>query len=93
VFIQARHKLFAWFVKCERIFGFETFQISVPTLPPGVVINDPKNLEFILKHEKNEGNFAKGEFFHKRSFDLFGLFLGTRVLIHADCGRQRHYQR
>lgn len=69
LFLQARHKLFSWFVKCERQFGFETFQISVPTLPPGVVINDPKNLEFVFK---NEGVFTKGEFFKTRSFDLFG---------------------
>lgn len=69
LFLQARHKLFSWFVKCERQFGFETFQISVPSLPPGVVINDPKNLEYVLK---NEGIFAKGDFFKRRSWDLFG---------------------
>jgi hypothetical protein len=56
-------------VKCERQFGFETFQISVPSLPPGVVINDPKNLEYVFK---NEGIFAKGDFFKRRSRDLFG---------------------
>jgi hypothetical protein len=56
-------------VKCEKIFGFETFQISIPTLPGGVVVNDPQNLEYILKHE---GVFAKGDFFKRRSFDLFG---------------------
>ncbi|KAF7890769.1 uncharacterized protein EAF01_010578 [Botrytis porri] len=69
LFLQARHKLFSWFVKCEREFGWETFEISVPSLPPGVVINDPKNLEFVLK---NEGIFAKGDFFKSRSWDLFG---------------------
>ncbi|KAF5870518.1 putative cytochrome p450 protein [Botrytis fragariae] len=69
LFLQARHKLFSWFVKCERKFGWETFEISVPSLPPGVVINDPKNLEFVLK---NEGIFAKGDFFKSRSWDLFG---------------------
>ncbi|PBP21902.1 Cytochrome P450 [Diplocarpon rosae] len=69
LFLQARHRLFSWFVKCERQYGFETFQISVPSLPPGVVINDPKNLEYVFK---NEGIFAKGEFFKKRSWDLFG---------------------
>lgn len=68
-FLQDRHKLFSWFAKCERIFGFETFQISVPTLPPGVVINDPKNVEFVFK---NEAIFGKGEFFKSRSWDLFG---------------------
>ncbi|KAM3065233.1 hypothetical protein ACMFMG_010427 [Clarireedia jacksonii] len=69
VFLQPRHKLFSWFVKCERQFGLETFQISVPSLPPGVVINDPKNLEYVLK---NEGIFAKGDFVKSRSWDLFG---------------------
>ncbi|CAD6449139.1 1b23d952-729a-4d31-8d07-99842815fac4 [Sclerotinia trifoliorum] len=69
LFLQARHRLFSWFVKCERKFGFETFEISVPSLPPGVVINDPKNLEYVLK---NEGIFAKGDFFKRRSWDLFG---------------------
>jgi hypothetical protein len=69
IFLKARHKLFSWFVKCERQFGFETFQISVPSLPLGVVINDPKKLEFVFK---NEGIFAKGDFFKRRSWDLFG---------------------
>jgi hypothetical protein len=69
LFLQNRHKLFSWFVKCEQLFGFETFQISVPSLPPGVVINDPKNLEFVFK---NEGIFTKGDFFKRRSWDLFG---------------------
>ncbi|KAL7622172.1 hypothetical protein AAE478_007675 [Parahypoxylon ruwenzoriense] len=69
LFLQARQKLFSWFVKCERQFGRETFQISVPTLPPGVVINDPKNLEYIFK---NEGVFSKGDFFKRLSWDLFG---------------------
>ncbi|KAE8453222.1 hypothetical protein EG329_011289 [Mollisiaceae sp. DMI_Dod_QoI] len=69
LFLQDRHKLFSWFVKCEQRFGFETFQISVPSLPPGVVINDPKNLEYVFK---NEGIFTKGDFFKRRSWDLFG---------------------
>jgi hypothetical protein len=77
LFLQARHKLFSWFVKCERQFGFETFQISIPTLPGGVVVNDPQNLEYILKHE---GVFAKGDFFKRRSFDLFGKSRFTRIL-------------
>ncbi|KAI1338424.1 cytochrome P450 [Xylariaceae sp. FL0016] len=68
-FLQPRQKLFSWFVQCERQFGYETFQITVPTLHPGVVINDPKNLEYIFK---NEGIFAKGEFVKGRSWDLFG---------------------
>lgn len=69
LFLQARHKLFSWFVKCERIFGRETFQINVPTLPAGVVINDPVNLEYVMK---NEGIFGKGDFVKSRSWDLFG---------------------
>ncbi|XXG95626.1 hypothetical protein Hte_001894 [Hypoxylon texense] len=69
LFLQARQKLFSWFVKCEQQFGHETFQISVPTLPPGVVINDPRNLEYVFK---NEGIFSKGDFFKRLSRDLFG---------------------
>ena len=78
LFLQSRHKLFSWFVKCERQFGFETFQIYVPSLPPGLVISDPKNLEYVLR---NEGTFAKGNFFKKRSWDLFGKWT---VWPHAD---------
>ncbi|KAI0425971.1 cytochrome P450 [Xylaria sp. FL1042] len=69
LFLQDRQKLFSWFVKCERQFGFETFQITVPTLHPGVVINSPDNLDYVFK---NEGLFAKGNFVKQRSFDLFG---------------------
>lgn len=69
VFIQDRQKLFSWFVKCERQFGLETFQITVPTLHPGVVINDPSNLDYVFK---NEGIFSKGDFVKQRSWDLFG---------------------
>ncbi|KAK7975594.1 SKT5 [Apiospora arundinis] len=76
LFLQARQKLFSWFVKCERQFGHETFQISVPSLPPGVVINDPKNLEYVFKHE---GIFGKGDFFKQRSWALFG-----RGIINVD---------
>ena len=68
-FLQPRQVLFDWFVKCQQQFGLETFEISVPTLPPGVVINDPKNLEFVLR---NEQTITKGEFFKRRSWDLFG---------------------
>ncbi|KAI0518127.1 cytochrome P450 [Xylaria bambusicola] len=69
VFLQDRKKLFSWFVDCERQFGLETFQITVPTLHPGVVINDPSNLDYVFK---NEGIFAKGDFVKQRSWDLFG---------------------
>jgi cytochrome P450 len=74
-FLAPRRVLFDWFVDCQRHFGLETFQIAVPTLPPGVVINDPKNLEFVLK---NEASITKGDFFKRRSWDLFGLL--ERVL-------------
>ncbi|ROW03423.1 hypothetical protein VSDG_01389 [Cytospora chrysosperma] len=69
LFLQARQKLFTWFAKCERIFGYETFELYVPTLPPGVVINDPVNLDFVFK---NEGAFSKGDFVKKPLWDLFG---------------------
>ncbi len=67
-------------MKCERQFGFETFEISVPSLPPGVVINDPRNLEYVLK---NEGIFAKGVFFKKRSWDLFGACSMILITFHS----------
>lgn len=69
LFLQDRQKLFAWFSKCERQFGLETFQIMVPTLHPGVVVNDPNNLDYIFK---NEGMFSKGDFVKQRTWDLFG---------------------
>ncbi|KAI0396628.1 cytochrome P450 [Xylariaceae sp. FL0594] len=69
VFLQDRQKLFSWFVECERLFGRETFQIAVPTLHPGIVINDPKVLDYVFK---NEGMFSKGDFVKQRSWDLFG---------------------
>ncbi|KFY05518.1 hypothetical protein V492_08479 [Pseudogymnoascus sp. VKM F-4246] len=75
-FLQDRQDLLTWFANCERSFGFESFQISVPTLPPGVVINDPKNLDFVFR---NEATFGKGEFFKSRATDLFG-----HGLINAD---------
>lgn len=68
-FLQDRNKLFAWFVQCERLFGRETFELYVPSLPPGIVINDPQNLDFVFK---NERIFAKGAFMKKPLWDLFG---------------------
>lgn len=41
----------------------------MPTLPPGVIISDPQNLDFVFK---NEGLFNKGRFVKERSWDLFG---------------------
>ncbi|TQS35918.1 hypothetical protein Golomagni_03646 [Golovinomyces magnicellulatus] len=69
VFLRSRHKLLSWFVKCERRFGFETFLLSIPSLPSCVVVNNPKNVEWILK---NEVLFSKGSFFKQRMWDLFG---------------------
>ncbi|KLU92803.1 hypothetical protein MAPG_11766 [Magnaporthiopsis poae ATCC 64411] len=69
VFLQPRQTLFSWFSQREREFGYETYQISVPSLPPGVVINDPANLDYVFK---NEALFQKGDFVRRRSWDLFG---------------------
>ncbi|KAL6716916.1 hypothetical protein ACLMJK_004828 [Lecanora helva] len=68
-FLQPRHKLLDWFVEAERQVGSSTYEISVPSLPPGIVINDPANVEHVLK---NNDVFVKGEFFRLRSWDLFG---------------------
>lgn len=78
-FLQPRHRLLDWFSQCERKTGFATFEISVPTLPPAIVINDPRNVEHVLK---NHELFVKGRFFRSRSWDLFGrLFWGKGVLV------------
>ncbi|KAF5000754.1 hypothetical protein FGRMN_1522 [Fusarium graminum] len=69
IFLQPRQRLFSWFHRCERLYGYETLHITVPSLPPGVIINDPQNLDFVFR---NEGVFEKGDFFKKRSWDLFG---------------------
>lgn len=68
-FVEPRHVLFDWFVRCQRRHGLETVQISIPTLASGVIISDPVNLEFVLK---NEHLISKGDFVKKRSRDLFG---------------------
>ncbi|KAI4128051.1 MAG: hypothetical protein LQ347_004345 [Umbilicaria vellea] len=68
-FLQPRHKLLDWFTECQDKVGFETFEISVPSLPPAIVINDPQNVEHVLK---NNDLFIKGAFFRQRSWDLFG---------------------
>lgn len=69
MFLRPRHKLFTWFSQCERLHGLETLHISVPSLPPGVIITDPQNLEYVFKHDTI---FEKGAFFKDRSWDLFG---------------------
>ncbi|KAK4643268.1 hypothetical protein QC761_0066060 [Podospora bellae-mahoneyi] len=68
-FLQPRWNLLSWFDKCQRQFGYETLALTVPTLPPGVLIHDPKNLDYVFKHE---GLFTKGNFVKTRSWDLFG---------------------
>ncbi|CAO1603328.1 hypothetical protein XANCAGTX0491_006916 [Xanthoria calcicola] len=68
-FLQPRHKLLDWFVGANHQTDFSTFEISVPSLPPAVVISDPKNVEHVLK---NNDIFIKGSFFRSRSWDLFG---------------------
>ncbi|KAL1840897.1 hypothetical protein VTJ49DRAFT_7639 [Mycothermus thermophilus] len=69
-FLQSRWKLLAWFDDCQRRFGYETVSLSVPTLPPGVLIQSPENLDYVFK---NEGVlFGKGDFVKGRSWDLFG---------------------
>lgn len=69
LFLQARQKLFASFTRCIHLTGPETLSISVPSLPPGVIISSPTNLDYIFRHE---GIFQKGHFFTHRSKDLFG---------------------
>lgn len=69
LFLQARQKLFAWFTRCIHQTGPETLSISVPSLPPGVIISSPANLDFVFRHESI---FQKGHFFTHRSHDLFG---------------------
>ncbi|KAL8742097.1 MAG: hypothetical protein Q9190_005373 [Brigantiaea leucoxantha] len=41
----------------------------VPSLPPAIVVSDPKNVEHVLR---NNDLFIKGAFFRSRSWDLFG---------------------
>ncbi|KAL8638941.1 MAG: hypothetical protein Q9228_003954 [Teloschistes exilis] len=68
-FLQPRHKLLDWFVGANHQTGFTTFEITVPSLPPAIVISDPRNVEHVLK---NNDVFIKGTFFRSRSWDLFG---------------------
>ncbi|KAI9900537.1 hypothetical protein N3K66_004799 [Trichothecium roseum] len=70
LFLQARQKLLAWFARCARDYGVETLRIGVPSLPPGVIVACPANLDFVFRHEGSA--FAKGGFFRGRSLDLFG---------------------
>ncbi|CAJ0546471.1 Ff.00g010980.m01.CDS01 [Fusarium sp. VM40] len=65
LFLRPREELLVWFTRC----GYETLSISIPTLPPGVIISDPANLEYVFQHEEK---FQKGDFFGARLQDLFG---------------------
>lgn len=80
-FIKPRHELLDWFVRCQRQHGLETLEIAVPTLPPGVIITAPVNLEFVLK---NEHLVSKGHFVKSRSWDLFGILLPSTCRSAAD---------
>ncbi|KAH6617797.1 cytochrome P450 [Chaetomium sp. MPI-SDFR-AT-0129] len=68
-FLQPRWDLLDWFNKCQCQFGYETLALTVPTFPSAVLIQDPRNLEFVFK---NESLFTKGAFVKRRSWDLFG---------------------
>lgn len=68
-FVQDRQILFDWFCREEERFKGETYQISVPSLPPGVVINNPKCMDYVFK---NHTTFIKGDFLVNRTVDLFG---------------------
>ena len=58
-----------WFAQCERVMGIQTVELFIPTMPPTILITDPRNIEHVLK---NNEVFIKGEFFRTRSWDLFG---------------------
>ncbi|MCJ1392632.1 hypothetical protein MMC18_005502 [Xylographa bjoerkii] len=68
-FLQPRHELLEWFAQIQPIVGFDTYEISIPSLPAAIIVNDPKNVEHVLK---NNELFIKGEYFRSRSWDLFG---------------------
>ena len=69
-----------WFAQIQPDVGFDTYEISVPALPPAIVVNDPKNLEHVLK---NNELFVKGDYFRSRSWDLFGTL--ARDMSSAVC--------
>lgn len=52
----------------------------MPSLPPGIVINDPQNLDFVFK---NDRLFTKGAFMTKPLWDLFGLLSPPPPIITA----------
>ena len=68
-FLQPRHRLLQWFADMQPSMGLTTYELPVPSLPPTVLINDPQNLEYVLKDTQV---FVKGDFFQSRSWDLFG---------------------
>ncbi|KAI4214734.1 MAG: hypothetical protein LQ351_002810 [Letrouitia transgressa] len=77
--------LLDWFIGANHQTGYSTSEISVPSLPPTILISDPKNVEHVLK---NNDIFIKGNFFRSRSWDLFEIdwicsLLGNGI-INAD---------
>ena len=68
-FLQPRHRWLARMAKMQAQMGLVTFELQIPTLPPAALINDPKNLEFILK---DTDLFVKGDFVKSNTWELFG---------------------
>ncbi len=71
-FLKPKHMMLDWFAQCERIIGMQTVELFIPTMPPTILITDPRNIEHVLK---NNEIFIKGEFFQIRSWDLFGTLV------------------
>lgn len=67
-FLRPRYTLLQWLAHVQDDMGFETFELPVPSLPPAVLVNDPKILEQVLR---DTSTFVKGHFFKARSEDLF----------------------
>jgi hypothetical protein len=44
--------------------------LTVPTLPAGALISDPRNVDYVLRHDGTL--FGKGAFVRDRAWDLFG---------------------
>jgi len=70
-FLKPKRMMLEWFAQCERVMGVQTVELFIPTLPPTILITDPKNIEHVLR---NNEIFIKGEFFRTRSWDLFGTW-------------------
>lgn len=68
-FLKPKHMMLEWFGRCERVMGIQTVELFIPTMPPTILISDPRNVEHVLKYNEI---FVKGQFFQTRSWDLFG---------------------